>query len=706
MSDSKQQHDPHNATPSKQPQSQSQQSQPGKGGSHLTPLKVTDKTLECDDTLFTEGFVRKFTPRSMEACRLLGVLPEELVLRSYENFYEFSVTPNIQKLRYQDYEQMRQETIAMVREERQTLIQQGWNDTITPTQKLKIQSATLKAMMLPTNDVVGASPQRVRSNTSSPIRGASAGATRSGHTVNVGSGKQLNKSATTGDLSKRVHEDSHHGGQRSILLPHLMPEELLLEMEQDRLRKTMARQNKEIESMMAYELKVAQMLAKQEQKLEVRRQKEQQQAEQRREERFRQAEKRRLWELQKLDEEEKMKAANIQSMARLNAQEQKHLEEMNAKDMERKKEADRKAAERRKKKMELELRAQQNLEKQFELARERERDMAERDQRRKEALEEKRARLAKEHAQQKAEAARRVQTVLQTNAQALEEKRDDLNRKMDEMEQRLRSFEDLKQQIANEKAEEIKAKEERRLAALHDSRSQLDGRIHGILEKKAKHDSLKEELEMKAREQHILKMELRRLNKIRKQANVERLKRMQEYHRTSLNEKLSDEAKRLKELEEQKKELMAKRQQNAINMFRQKQSLVKMFSEMSTKRNWEALSKLQMKDGKICSGEDDEEDGTNSPLKLGAAVQNRSRYGGGDDHGDDSGNGVGNGGSDSNGPVNLLDALQGLNKLVNKQKRRENDRILGTQKKSNNIDDYMKNQNRQNMARSRSQGMI
>jgi hypothetical protein len=188
-----------------------------------------------------------------------------------------------------------------------------------------------------------------------------------------------------------------------------------------------------------------------------------------------------------------------------------------------------------------------------------------------EALEEKKRRLAEEHAAEKAAAAARVQNVLHTNAQVLEEKREDLTRKMDDMEHRLKQFEELKAQIANEKAEEIRQKEERRLAALNDSRHQLDGRIHGILEKKSKHDALKEELESKAREQHTLKMELRRLNKIRKQANVERLKRMQEYHRTSLNEKLSDEAKRLKELEEQKKELMAKRQQNAINMFRQKE---------------------------------------------------------------------------------------------------------------------------------------
>jgi hypothetical protein len=257
------------------------------------------------------------------------------------------------------------------------------------------------------------------------------------------------------------------------------------------------------------------------------------------------------------------------------------------------------------------------------------------------------------------------------------------------------------------------------LAALTDSRSQLDGRIHGILDKKAKHDALKDELETKAKEQHTLKLELRRLNKIRKQANVERLKRMQEYHRAALNEKLSDEAKRLKELEEQKKELMAKRQQNAINIFKQKEALLKMFQDMTAKRNWESLSKLQLPTaGDGSSG--NSHSATNSSGILAAVVaQHNARHGGGsDDDGDDSQNGGGRkrtaGGGGAGGSVNLLDALQGLNKMVNKQKRRDGDGSFGGGggggagaggggKKSQSMDDYMK---KQSMSKSKSQGAL
>lgn len=678
----------------------SAQKRPAGAGQPLSPLRLKDKTLEADEASFTEGFVKRLTPRSTESLRLLGVLPEELVLRTYEHFYEHGISPAIQKLRYQDYEQLRQETIAMVREERATLIAKGWSPDIAPAAKLKIQTATLKAMMLPTE-----SPgKQSRSNTASPLRGRSAAGTRRGSFGNsplqpqAGQGRLMQKSATEGNLgrggSARPGSQSR-SPSRNVLLPHLLPEELLLEQEQERLRKVVIRQNKEIESMMAYELKLAQMMARQQQKQELRAQKEAEAAEARREERFRQAEKRRLFELQKLEEEEKLKQANAQSMARLNAQEQKHMAELAAREEERRREAERKAAERRKKKMELELRAQQNLEYQMQLARERERDMAERDRRRREALEEKKARLAEEHAAQKREAERRVQQVLDANARALEDKRTGLQRRMDEQEQRLRQFEELKAQIANEKAEEVRQKEERRLAALHDSKSQLDGRIEGILSKKAKHEQLKEELEGKAREQHTLKMELRRLNKIRKQANIARLQRMQDYHRRSLHDKLKDERQRLAELEGHKRDLLARRQQQQISMFRQKEQLLKMFADMSTKRNWDSLSKLQMG----AAGGDSERKGSlsaSSPMQLAAAAARRE--GDSDDEEHQGGRRRPRGGG-STGAPNLLGALQSLNKLASKEKAKA--QRASPQKKAS-MEGYMA---KQSLQKSRS-GMI
>jgi len=289
-------------------------------GQPVTPLKVQTKNLECDDKLFTDAFVRKFTPRSKEACRLLGVLPEELVVKPYETFHEHGVSSAIQKLRYEDYESLRQETLGMVREELMTLVSAGWSPQISPSQKLKIQNATLKAMMLPSGtggpsslsaqlNLSMTGSQSSRSQNASPARNGSARnrTTSPGASGGGGKGRSLVKSATTPSLRGKGNSASNSISPSAShrVLPHLMPEDLLLQQEQERLRKTMVRQNKEIESMMAYELKVAQMMAKQEAKLEARRAKEQALAEQRREERYRQAEKRRMWEMQKLEEEQK-----------------------------------------------------------------------------------------------------------------------------------------------------------------------------------------------------------------------------------------------------------------------------------------------------------------------------------------------------------------------------------------------------------------
>ena len=88
-----------------------------------------NRNIEADDAMFTSDFVRAFSPRSKEACRLLGVLPKECVIRSYESFAAHGLAPEIQKLRYQEFESLRQETIQMVREQRYDLVQSGWQPT-------------------------------------------------------------------------------------------------------------------------------------------------------------------------------------------------------------------------------------------------------------------------------------------------------------------------------------------------------------------------------------------------------------------------------------------------------------------------------------------------------------------------------------------------------------------------------------------------
>ena len=135
---------------------------------------------------------------------------------------------------------------------------------------------------------------------------------------------------------------------------------------------------------------------------------------------------------------------------------------------------------------------------------------------------------------------------------------------------------------------------------------------------------------------------------------------------------------------------------------------MKMFQTMTTKRNWESLSRLQMKDGAISDGSGGLGESSGSILAHAAQQQARARNGGGDSD-DEEDSHFPRAKSANNAPVNLLDALNGLNKLVSKQKRKDNGAANGGGggAKKSSIDDFLKKQTRDNaMARSKSQGML
>lgn len=69
------------------------------------------------------------SPRSLEACRQHGIEAEELVYRYEDSFFEKNITEDIQEIRYRHYEKKRLEKLAIVRDERQRLVNSGWVPT-------------------------------------------------------------------------------------------------------------------------------------------------------------------------------------------------------------------------------------------------------------------------------------------------------------------------------------------------------------------------------------------------------------------------------------------------------------------------------------------------------------------------------------------------------------------------------------------------
>ena len=69
------------------------------------------------------------SPRSLEACRQLGILPEELYFQDFETYIRMNpevigLPKEIQKIRFDNIDKYRKETIKMVKEHRERIIEE------------------------------------------------------------------------------------------------------------------------------------------------------------------------------------------------------------------------------------------------------------------------------------------------------------------------------------------------------------------------------------------------------------------------------------------------------------------------------------------------------------------------------------------------------------------------------------------------------
>ena len=67
------------------------------------------------------------SPRSLEACRQLGILPEELYYQDFETYVKLNpevigLPKDIQKIRFENIDKYRKETIKMVKDQRDLII--------------------------------------------------------------------------------------------------------------------------------------------------------------------------------------------------------------------------------------------------------------------------------------------------------------------------------------------------------------------------------------------------------------------------------------------------------------------------------------------------------------------------------------------------------------------------------------------------------
>ncbi|KAL1263618.1 hypothetical protein QQF64_006357 [Cirrhinus molitorella] len=69
------------------------------------------------------------SPRSLESCARLGVKPVDLLFRSLTEFIEENQDSSLEEVTelYEGYEKGRRERLRLCREERERIIQEGWN---------------------------------------------------------------------------------------------------------------------------------------------------------------------------------------------------------------------------------------------------------------------------------------------------------------------------------------------------------------------------------------------------------------------------------------------------------------------------------------------------------------------------------------------------------------------------------------------------
>lgn len=493
---------------------------------------MTDnRSIEESDASFTPKFLECLTPRSAEACRRLGILPTEMAIRPFEFFAQPQLSSEIQKLRYQEYEAFRQETVEMVRGMRHDLVQSGWT----------------KAPSLP--------QQAPRCRTAS---------------------------SGTRQLSSRKDDKQ------------LFDKE---QVEQRRIEKILKRQNKELENMMAYEVKIAKMVEKQEAKQEYRRQMEAKDRELKKLERQKLAEKQRAWQITKREEEEQERKKNEEIAKKMYQQNQRYVEEQKKVEEERKKEAILKQEERKRKKIELERRTRAILEEQHILAQRKAAQVRRREELRKQRMAQEKAILAEMHAAKTREARERVRNVLEDNDRQLDHKRAVFTQKLDQQKNRMISFQQEQEGTRHRKQFMREEAEVARLTALAEKRKKKEERDREILARERKAARLREQQKLAEMEQAEFKSELQRLSKCRKEANLQRIKRQENYRRAQIIEKVNLDAKRAKDLEKANEELMRERQANQIAMMRQKKELMTMFDHVKKQKDWSKLTTLPMATG-------------------------------------------------------------------------------------------------------------
>lgn len=111
----------------------------------LQAVMATMERTACSLATFEEndpGMVIR-SPRSLQACKSEGVLPQELIFRPVETFQEKNLSPRLVKLRYDFFEAKRRDLLAAARKAREQLIAEEKREKESSQLDLLVQQSGL-----------------------------------------------------------------------------------------------------------------------------------------------------------------------------------------------------------------------------------------------------------------------------------------------------------------------------------------------------------------------------------------------------------------------------------------------------------------------------------------------------------------------------------------------------------------------------------
>lgn len=517
--------------------------------------KASKGLISIEDFDPMERKIKINSPRSLEACKIEGVLPKELLYIPKEKFREPGLPKEVGDLRYEFHENKRMELIELVKKAREEIMEdldrsvydhptmagstlyQTPNGNFMSARSIKTSKSTRSCLSMKSSALVGEAMNKDKETTQ----------------------KQM-------ELIKRIKEKEQKRFEK-YLINEERKNKIIEEKEArfEQLRKIEQKRNEHIKKILKEESEKKMVEEITQEKEETKREK---------------IEKKQAWEnfLKNLDEQKRQEAIEERERKK-HERELKKKEEQRLEKIRQCEEQQQKmilANEEKMKEMNQKYKEQMKKMKQYEIERKKQRELRAIDKRKKIQQ----IMKAKEEKEQR------------DLAKFLEKQHQDYEREMTLKKERHKSLMDIRAQAD--------AKNQQKDRILKQAEDRMQMKINHWLEKQKEADKRLEKMKEQEHFQEILRKEFITLNNQSKFYNKKRFQRKTRYQEEKMREKLALEDMKIEAMAEQRNELKNVRKRALNDMERQRQDIQNALYHMTV---WNSFSPKVVE--KICNSKPD-----------------------------------------------------------------------------------------------------